>query len=337
MPVSDRLAPLLAFLQRSDADLTQAYDRRFCNYMRGYGHPVTFLEHQQESFGQARMSGQTVLDLGCGFGIIAAAFALLGAKKVMGVDLDGSMIVTGNRILDQILPPEVRANVEISVRDILKEPFAPASFDVVATIESLSHIQSVEAAITAVRAMIRPGGRVLVSDGNNLFYLPGVMRRRAIWRDVEAGEYGPLRESIIKERFPNLSADQIKKYGELTQGHVARDIIGLVEHALATGQQPTPIAARRMMNPLTQYYAERELDPFELMTLFREEGFLAQLLTPHSNYPPSVTHPKRWLKRSLTRLYPLTFAAFPGFRLLMTEVRTATNAAVGESPVYTGR
>jgi SAM-dependent methyltransferase len=315
------LRPLADFLQRSDRELADKYGTRFCGYMRGYGHPITFLANQAESFREARVKDSTVLDLGCGFGLIGSCFALLGAKRVIGVDLDPSMIELGNNLIRELLPKEASARIELYRRDILADPFPPQSFDVICAIESLSHIQSLDDAVRAIRLQTKPGGRVLISDGNNSFYVPGRIRRRNIWRDREATQYRALRTKLIDDAFPQLTAADRSRFVELTIGHSAQDVVGLVRYALETGVDPTPLYARRMMNPLTGYHEERELDPLALLERFRAEGYHAELLRPHTNYPPETLHPKRLLKRGLRALYPLTLPAFPGFRLLMTDVR----------------
>ncbi len=315
------LLPILAFLEQSNAALTDKYGARFCGYMRGYGHPVTFLLNQAESFAEAKLKDAVTLDLGCGFGIIASVFAALGAKRVVGVDLDPFMINLGKQIIAEVLPKEIAARVELENRDILANPFGPASFDVIVAIESLSHIQSLDDAVLSTRRQIKPKGRVLVSDGNNSWYVPGRLRRRAIWRNRESTQYAAIRENIITEHFSNLARQEIERFVEKTQGHAAEDIVGLVRHALMTGIDPKPLRERRMMNPMTRYHEERELDPIELMHAFMRNGFYAELLRPHTNYPPEALHPKRLFKYGLRVLYPLTLPVFPGFRLLMTDIR----------------
>jgi 2-polyprenyl-3-methyl-5-hydroxy-6-metoxy-1,4-benzoquinol methylase len=323
----EELLPILGFLEQSNAVLTDKYGARFCGYMRGYGHPVTFLLNQAESFAEAKLKDSVVLDLGCGFGIISSVFAALGAKKVVGVDLDPFMINLGMGIITETLPKHVQDRIDLQNRDILANPFEPASFDVIAAIESLSHIQSVDEAIASIRRHIKPKGRVLVSDGNNSYYVPGRIRRRAIWNNREATQYAAIREKIISENFSNLAPQEIARYVEKTQGHAAEDIVGLVRHALMTGIDPRPLKERRMMNPMTRYHEERELNPIELMHAFMRQGFYAELLRPHTNYPPEALHPKRLFKYGLRILYPLTLPVFPGFRLLMTDIRGSPNGA----------
>jgi 2-polyprenyl-3-methyl-5-hydroxy-6-metoxy-1,4-benzoquinol methylase len=290
--------------------------------MRGYGNPITFLTNQAESFAEVRGKDATVLDLGCGFGLISCTFALLGANKVVGVDLDPTMIGIAGTLIKELLPSDVAARIEVQRRDILAAPFEARSFDVILAIESLSHIQSLEDAIKAIRRLSRPGGRVLVSDGNNSYYVPGRLRRRAIWRNRESTQYGALREKLITDAFPQLTSAQIAGFVGKTMGHSAEDVVGLVRYALDTGIDPKPLHSRRMMNPMTRYHEERELDPIAMMEAFRCEGYHASLLPPHTNYPPGALHPKRLFKTGLRALYPLTLPAFPGFRLLMTDIRS---------------
>jgi SAM-dependent methyltransferase len=317
----EELRPLADFLSRSDRALIDRYGTRFCGYMRGYGNPITFLVNQAESFAEAGAADATVLDLGCGFGLISCTFALLGAKRVIGVDLDSTMIGIGKTLVDELLPSHVASRIELQRRDILSDPFEPRSFELILAIESLSDIQSLEDAIKTMRRLTRAGGRILVSDGNNSYYVPGRFRRRSIWRDRESTQYRALREKLITDAFPQLNVVQIADFVEKTIGHSAEDVVGLVRYALETGVDPKPLYARVMMNPMTRYHEERELDPIAMMNMFRSEGYYATLLQPHTSYPPDPLNPKRLFKTGLRALYPLTLPAFPGFRLLMTDIR----------------
>jgi putative methylase len=51
------------------------------------------------------IEGQTVVDLGCGTGILALGAALQGARRVVGLDVDSSALETAVANEEQIDPP----------------------------------------------------------------------------------------------------------------------------------------------------------------------------------------------------------------------------------------
>lgn len=313
----DALRPHLRLLSTPRAELTARYDARFTGYIASYGHPETFLLHQAESFSDAEMAGATVLDFGCGFGLLGAAFAALGAKRVIGVDLDGSMIRRGRALIDEWLPA-VKDKVTLVQGSLFEAELPVERFDVITAIESLSHVQNVTDALGAFRARIAPRGRVLVSDGNNRFYLPGKRRREKIWDRYESKTARPARRKLLQDALPNLSEAQLERLSDATIGLTAEEAVAAARKDVEQGVPPVPAPSRRLMHPVTGYHEERELDPFELIRRFEEFGFTGHLLPPHSNYPPEPWHPKRLLKTGLRMAYPLTVPAFPGFRLKLT-------------------
>ncbi|SMF02140.1 [LSU ribosomal protein L11P]-lysine N-methyltransferase [Alteromonadaceae bacterium Bs31] len=60
-------------------------------------HPTTFLCLQW--LASQKMSGQTVIDYGCGSGILGIAALLLGAKKAIGVDIDPQALLASQENL----------------------------------------------------------------------------------------------------------------------------------------------------------------------------------------------------------------------------------------------
>lgn len=91
-------------------------------------HPTTALCLQW--LDNADLTGKTVIDYGCGSGILAIAAALLGADKVIGVDTDPQALeatqanaARNNVIIETYLPqhcPEIQADLLLA--NILAEP-----------------------------------------------------------------------------------------------------------------------------------------------------------------------------------------------------------------------
>ena len=85
-------------------------------------HPSTWL--CLEWLTQQDLRGRTVLDYGCGSGILAIAALLLGAERAVGVDIDPQALTA---TLDNAGVNGVAGRVEV----MLPEAFTPAPYDVV--------------------------------------------------------------------------------------------------------------------------------------------------------------------------------------------------------------
>jgi len=95
--------------------------------------------------------GESLLDYGCGSGILAIAAAKLGASRVTGVDIDPQAILTS------------RANAKANAVDGrfgLADEMAPDTFDVVAA-NILANPLELLAPLLAAR--VRAGGRIVLS------------------------------------------------------------------------------------------------------------------------------------------------------------------------------
>jgi 2-polyprenyl-6-hydroxyphenyl methylase/3-demethylubiquinone-9 3-methyltransferase len=109
----------------------------------------------------AGLSGKTVLDVGCGGGILTESMAGLGAK-VTGIDLaDKSLQVAKLHLLESGKKVEYR---KIAVEELAASQ--PASFDVVTCMEMLEHVPDPAGVVTACAQLVKPGGHVFFSTLN---------------------------------------------------------------------------------------------------------------------------------------------------------------------------
>ena len=110
----------------------------------------------------APLSGQRVLDVGCGGGILADAMARKGAS-VLGIDLaPKSLKVAQLHALEaQTTGVDYR---EVSAEDLAAEQ--PGSFDVVTCMEMLEHVPAPASIVQACATLVKPGGWVFFSTLN---------------------------------------------------------------------------------------------------------------------------------------------------------------------------
>jgi len=109
----------------------------------------------------ADIAGKTVLDVGCGGGILAESMAEKGAT-VTGIDLaKKSLKVAQLHSMESGVPVEYRC---VPVETLAEE--LPAGFDVVTCMEMLEHVPSPESVVRACATLVKPGGWVFFSTLN---------------------------------------------------------------------------------------------------------------------------------------------------------------------------
>jgi ubiquinone/menaquinone biosynthesis C-methylase UbiE len=101
----------------------------------------------------------TVLDVACGPGLMACAFARVG-RHVTGIDLTPAMIEQA-KILQQV---DGLTNLTWHVGDVQRLPFADSSFSLVFTRYSFHHFLDPKVVLAEMVRVCSPGGRVVVVD-----------------------------------------------------------------------------------------------------------------------------------------------------------------------------
>ncbi len=108
----------------------------------------------------AQTTGQEqLLDAGCGTGHTALTFAPHVAQ-VVALDLSASMLEQGRKLAEE----RGIANVEFRQGDAEGLPFPAASFDLITTRYSAHHWPNPLAALREFHRVLRPTGRLLISD-----------------------------------------------------------------------------------------------------------------------------------------------------------------------------
>ncbi|MEZ5477890.1 MAG: bifunctional 2-polyprenyl-6-hydroxyphenol methylase/3-demethylubiquinol 3-O-methyltransferase UbiG [Thiolinea sp.] len=109
----------------------------------------------------AGLRGKTVLDVGCGGGILAESMAHRGAN-VTGIDL-------GETPLSVARLHALETGITMDYRRISAEELAaaePGHYDVVTCMEMLEHVPDPESVVQACTTLVRPGGHVFFSTLN---------------------------------------------------------------------------------------------------------------------------------------------------------------------------
>jgi 2-polyprenyl-6-hydroxyphenyl methylase/3-demethylubiquinone-9 3-methyltransferase len=170
---------------------------------------------------RAPLRGKTVLDIGCGGGILAESMARKGAN-VTGIDLSEKVLkVADLHSLETGIPVryELIAAEALAARE-------PAGFDVVTCMEMLEHVPDPAAIVRACATLVKPGGQVFFStlNRNPKSYLFAVIGAEYLLRLLPRGTHDYAKfitpaELAQYARNAELNVEALKgmSYNPLTQ------------------------------------------------------------------------------------------------------------------------
>jgi SAM-dependent methyltransferase len=101
----------------------------------------------------------TVLDVACGPGLLACAFARV-ARHVTGIDLTPAMLEQARKIQQE----RGLNNMSWQQGDVTSLPYPDASFSIVACRFVFHHLETPLVVLKEMKRVCRPGGRVVVAD-----------------------------------------------------------------------------------------------------------------------------------------------------------------------------
>jgi len=136
--------------------------------------------------GKVALEGKTVLDVGCGGGILAEGMAALGAR-VSGIDLSEKALSVARLHLFE-------SGWNVDYRLISAEAFADeqaGTFDVVTCMEMLEHVPDPASTIAACARLAKPGGHIFFSTLNRNLksYLFAVIGAEYVLKLLQAGTH----------------------------------------------------------------------------------------------------------------------------------------------------
>ncbi len=136
--------------------------------------------------GIARLKGKSVLDVGCGGGILAEAMAKLGAS-VKGIDLSEKALKVATLHL-------LESRLDVDYEEISAESLAqrePGKYAALTCMEMLEHVPDPASTVGACAQLVRPGGHVFFStiNRNPKSYLLAVIGAEYILRLLPRGTH----------------------------------------------------------------------------------------------------------------------------------------------------
>ena len=158
--------------------LAEEYDRRWARYVQA---------SVDGTLRRIDLTGvRDALDVGCGTGELLERAARAHPGRYVGVDLSLDMLEAARRKLG------TRAGLVVGSATRL--PFRARGFDLVVSTSALHHWRDPETAFAEIRRVLRPGGRVAITDWCGDSFLARlrdrVLRRLEpaygqVWRSVE--------------------------------------------------------------------------------------------------------------------------------------------------------
>ena len=136
----------------------------------------------------AHLAGKTVLDVGCGGGILSESMARRGAASVLGVDMAELSLQTAQAHADAGRVANVAYRC-VSVEDLAAE--MPQAFDVVTCMEMLEHVPDPASIIRACAKLAKADGWVFFStiNRNPKSYLHAVLGAEYVLNLVPKGTH----------------------------------------------------------------------------------------------------------------------------------------------------
>jgi ubiquinone/menaquinone biosynthesis C-methylase UbiE len=155
----------------------------------------------------------TVLDVACGPGLLACAFARV-AQHATGVDMTPAMLEQARKTQQE----QGLNNVSWQQGDVYSLPFPEAQFSIVSSRFAFHHLQDPLSALKEMKRVCKPGGRIAVADMSPLPEKAAALNAAELLRDPSHVRVLPVHE--LRELFEQagLAAPQVSSYrmeGEL--------------------------------------------------------------------------------------------------------------------------
>ena len=227
-------------------------------------------------------------DIGCGFGFAVATLGALGARLAVGVEAVDGCVATAREML--ALLPGVRAYcVRGRAEDL---PLASEHFDVVLSVEAISHFVEPWRFLDEAWRILSPGGLLIIADDNNALNPAHQRERHEVWECFENGPptdnvhghrvlkpYVVGRRELLARHFPQLSDRELDALSRGTSGLWGAAVVEAGRRYLVAGDTPdrTYRSGTCPIEPFTGAYIENLLDPGEIGRCLEAHGTLSDV------------------------------------------------------------
>ncbi|MBI4638533.1 MAG: methyltransferase domain-containing protein [Candidatus Rokubacteria bacterium] len=153
-------------------------------------------------------ASDTVLDVACGPGLLACAFARV-ARHVTGIDLTPAMLEQARKNQRE----QGLTNLSWQLGDVLPLPFPDTSFTIVSARFALHHLLDPRAVLAEMARVCAPGGRVVVADSAPAPDKAAAFNHMEKLRDPSHVRALPLEELRRLYRAVGLPEPRVTTYG----------------------------------------------------------------------------------------------------------------------------
>jgi SAM-dependent methyltransferase len=271
-------------------DRTDGWLERYCGKLAAPGNGERYLRAIRNSLelkGES-LAGMRVLEVGSGFGLTCTTLAMLGARSVDCIDTNQQMVATMQSYLGD-LPWQLPVTAQVGLAHQL--PYPDNHFDLVITVEAMSHFLHPERCMAEAHRVLKPGGRYVIADDNNALNPDSVKETREVWDRFENGPptadihghrvrepYIDRRRRLLLEAFPALHADEADQIARRTAYMVKNDLLQAGQRYLQDRTLPDSRFQpdRCPVEPESGQFIENLIDPLALANKLEVLGFKAQ-------------------------------------------------------------
>jgi SAM-dependent methyltransferase len=328
-PVAERFSSITTTVLDAKDLPVDPWFYRYCGNTQSPAGADRYVRHRADfmRLGWPSTGAPVVVDAGSGFGFTLVVAALFGASRVYGIELNPSMVETF-RAYEPLLPADVRERVEVAQGNVTEMPYEAGSADLVLSIEAISHYLDVDAFIAESRRVLRQGGMLVISDGNNGSNPKIRKLTHEIWEASERGSgagevhghalgtpYEQVRADLLAERFAEIDAGARAQLAHNTAGYTESRLFEAAQAYLRDGTLPVDAYRPGELAAAPDGTVnERLFFPHALARDLRKAGFEARAYGywGGAGGAPWV----RMANRALSALSAVTMPTAPSFRIV---------------------
>lgn len=230
-------------------------------------------------------AGRVVVDAGSGFGVTLLGLGSLGAARAIGLEAFRPMAVSSRRLAAR---SALEGDVLIVRASVDQVPLPDRSVDFIYCNEAISHFLHPGGFLRESARILKPGGKLMICDGNNAANPRTVSRVREIWRRFEEGPPGddihghrvevPYRErrrAMIAATFPGLEEERLDRLAWGTFGLHGTAILDRAREMIEAGRFPgaPTVVDRSPVDPAKGDFIENLVDARGLSPELNDLGF----------------------------------------------------------------
>jgi SAM-dependent methyltransferase len=261
------------------------------------------LDFYETTFRRLDAVSKDILEIGSGYGFTSFFFALSGARRVSGLEFIPEAFHKSIELKDSLYP---ELPVYFQYGDASKElPFPDESFDCLTLIEVISHVicEDMHSFFTEMARVLRPGGLLFISDGNNGRSPRRRRINRTVWNRFENGpptaegetvdghhvsiSYVEVRRRAAQRTVNGLSSEEYNRIALGTSFYSEHEVECATLKYSQTGEFPQSFYNKNScpVDPAQSIYMEKLFDPISLRRMLREIGFTVDLITTRRKLP----------------------------------------------------